>query len=97
MDYSQIINIGILAHVDAGKTTLTEQLLFTSGKIKSPGNVNNGTSITDSMEIEKSRGITVRSSTESIEWENLKINITDSPGHSDFSSEVEREIGRAHV
>ncbi len=86
------INLGILAHVDAGKTTLTEGLLFHSGIISSMGKVDKGTTITDSMSIEKQRGITIRSSTVSFTWNNTKINLIDTPGHIDFVSEVERAL-----
>ncbi|MBQ2758526.1 MAG: TetM/TetW/TetO/TetS family tetracycline resistance ribosomal protection protein [Clostridia bacterium] len=83
-------NLGILAHVDAGKTTLTEQLLYKSGVIREIGSVDDGTTRTDSLLIEKQRGISVRSATASLEWRGEKINIIDTPGHIDFAGEVER-------
>ena len=80
-----IINLGILAHIDAGKTSVTENLL-----LEKCGRVDNGDTITDSMDIEKRRGITVRASTTSIIWNGVKCNIIDTPGHMDFIAEVER-------
>ncbi len=87
-----IINIGILAHVDAGKTTLTESLLYTSGVILEPGNVDRGTTVTDSMLLEKQRGITIQASVTSLEWQGVKVNIVDTPGHMDFLAEVQRSL-----
>lgn len=84
-----VINLGILAHVDAGKTTLTEGMLFQAGCIRAMGNVDDGTTVTDSMDLEKKRGITIKSSVISFEWNNIKINLIDTPGHFDFLSEVE--------
>src|SRR5690554_2941157 len=86
----KIINIGILAHIDAGKTSITENLLFSSGATTERGSVDKGNTTTDSMDIEKRRGITVRASTTSIERNDTKINIIDTPGHMDFLAEVER-------
>jgi len=83
-------NIGILAHVDAGKTTLTENFLFKAGAIRKMGSVDNGSAITDFLEVEKSRGISVRAATTSFIWNNCRINLIDTPGHIDFSGEVER-------
>ena len=88
----KIINIGIVAHVDAGKTTITENLLYYSGAIKSVGRVDLGNTQTDSMELERKRGITIKSSTISFNWNNVKVNIVDTPGHVDFISEVERSL-----
>ena len=85
-----IINLGILAHIDAGKTSVTENLLFASGATEKCGRVDKGDTITDSMDIEKRRGITVRASTTSIIWNGVKCNIIDTPGHMDFIAEVER-------
>ncbi|MBN2790255.1 MAG: TetM/TetW/TetO/TetS family tetracycline resistance ribosomal protection protein [Candidatus Delongbacteria bacterium] len=92
MKKNKFINIGILAHVDAGKTTITERMLELSGRIKTAGSVDKGTSVTDSMEVEKERGISVRSASVSLEWNNTTINIIDTPGHIDFSSEVDRSL-----
>jgi ribosomal protection tetracycline resistance protein len=86
------INIGIVAHVDAGKTTITENLLYCSGAIKSVGRVDLGNTQTDSMELERKRGITIKSSTVSFTWNDVKVNIVDTPGHVDFISEVERSL-----
>ena len=88
----KIINIGILAHVDAGKTTVTEGLLYKSGVINKMGRVDNGTTITDSMELERDRGITIRASTVSFNYNDTKVNIIDTPGHMDFIAEVERTL-----
>ena len=88
----KIINIGVLAHVDAGKTTLTESLLFLGGVIKNIGNVDKGTSQTDFLDIEKQRGISIRSATATFVWENVQINLIDTPGHIDFSADIERSI-----
>ncbi|MBQ2972825.1 MAG: TetM/TetW/TetO/TetS family tetracycline resistance ribosomal protection protein [Clostridia bacterium] len=88
----KIHNIGILAHVDSGKTTLTEQLLFLTGAIRSAGSVDTGTAATDSLSIEKQRGISVRTATASTEWKGTTINIIDTPGHVDFAGEVERAL-----
>ena len=88
----KIINIGIVAHVDAGKTTITENLLYYSGAIKSVGRVDLGNTQTDSMELERKRGITIKSSTISFTWNDVKVNIVDTPGHVDFISEVERSL-----
>lgn len=85
-------NIGILAHVDSGKTTLTEQLLFHTGAIRSAGSVDAGTTATDSLSVEKQRGISVRTATASTKWKNTTINIIDTPGHIDFAGEVERAL-----
>lgn len=88
----KIHNIGILAHVDSGKTTLTEQLLYLTGAIRQIGSVDAGTAATDSLSIEKQRGISVRTATASTEWKNVTINIIDTPGHVDFAGEVERAL-----
>ena len=88
----KIYNIGILAHVDAGKTTITENLLFKSKATKKLGNVNKGSAISDNLEVEKQRGISVRSATTSLKWKDAIINLIDTPGHIDFSSEVENVL-----
>lgn len=85
-------NIGILAHVDSGKTTLTEQLLYLTGAIRNAGSVDAGTAATDSLSVEKQRGISVRTATASAGWKGVTINIIDTPGHIDFAGEVERAI-----
>lgn len=85
-------NIGILAHVDAGKTTITEQFLYASGAIASAGSVDKGTSTTDTMSVERERGISVRLATASFVWDDVCINLIDTPGHVDFCAEVERSL-----
>ena len=88
----KIRNIGILAHVDAGKTTITENFLYLSGQTKKLGSVDDGTAQTDFLDIERERGISVRSSNTSFEWDGVKINLIDTPGHVDFSADVERVL-----
>jgi len=87
-------NIGILAHIDAGKTSLTERLLFVSGRLRVPGAVDSGTTATDFLAVERERGITVKAAAAHLEWRRLglgcRINLIDTPGHVDFSSAVER-------
>jgi ribosomal protection tetracycline resistance protein len=87
------LNLGILAHVDAGKTTLTERLLFNAGAIDHVGSVDAGTTQTDSLELERERGITIRSAVASFVFGDLAVNIVDTPGHPDFIAEVERVLG----
>jgi len=87
-----IVNIGILAHVDAGKTTLTEQILFATGVIRAVGSVDKGTAQTDTMELERARGISIRAAVTSFQLHALKVNLIDTPGHSDFVAEVERSL-----
>jgi ribosomal protection tetracycline resistance protein len=87
------LNLGILAHVDAGKTTLTERLLFTTGAIERVGSVDAGTTQTDSLELERERGITIRSAVASFLVGDLAVNLVDTPGHPDFIAEVERVLG----
>jgi ribosomal protection tetracycline resistance protein len=84
------LNLGILAHVDAGKTTLTERLLYAAGIIQELGSVDDGTTQTDSMDLERRRGITIRSAVVSFEFNGVAINLIDTPGHPDFIAEVER-------
>lgn len=85
-------NIGIAAHIDAGKTTTTERILFYSGKIHKIGEVHEGTSVTDWMAQEKERGITITAAAISTEWKGKYINLIDTPGHVDFTIEVERSM-----
>ena len=86
------LNLGILAHVDAGKTTLTERLLFTAGAIDNVGSVDAGTTQTDSLELERERGITIRSAVAAFQVGDLAVNLVDTPGHPDFIAEVERVL-----
>lgn len=88
----KIINLGILAHVDAGKTTLTESLLYTSGAIAELGSVDEGTTRTDTMNLERQRGITIQTAVTSFQWEDVKVNIIDTPGHMDFLTEAYRAL-----
>lgn len=85
-------NIGILAHVDAGKTTLTEQLLYFTGSLRIAGSVDSGTAATDSLAVEKQRGISVRSAAAGTFYKDTVLNIIDTPGHTDFAGEVERAL-----
>jgi ribosomal protection tetracycline resistance protein len=87
------LNLGILAHVDAGKTTLTERLLFSTGAIDHVGSVDAGTTQTDSLDLERERGITIRSAVASFLVGDLAVNLVDTPGHPDFIAEVERVLG----
>lgn len=84
--------IGILAHVDAGKTTLAESILFLSGIIRKQGKVDDATSTLDSHDIEKKRGITVFSGEANFKWKDTSFTLIDTPGHVDFSAETERAI-----
>src|SRR5499427_9448805 len=86
------LNLGILAHVDAGKTTLTERLLFAAGVIDEIGRVDHGTTQTDSLELERRRGITIRSAVVSFVVDGVTVNLIDTPGHPDFIAEVERVL-----
>ncbi|XP_053613414.1 ribosome-releasing factor 2, mitochondrial [Plodia interpunctella] len=87
-----IRNIGILAHIDAGKTTTTERMLFYSGTIRSMGEVHHGNTVTDYMEQERQRGITITSAAVSFPWRGSQINLIDTPGHIDFTMEVEQSL-----
>lgn len=85
-------NIGIMAHIDAGKTTTTERILFYTGRVRKMGEVHNGSTTMDWMEQEKERGITITSAATTCYWNNHRINIIDTPGHVDFTAEVERSL-----
>ncbi len=85
-------NIGIMAHIDAGKTTVTERVLFYSGRLHRVGEVHDGTATMDFMEQERQRGITITSAATTCEWNSHRINIIDTPGHVDFTAEVERSL-----
>ncbi len=92
IDLSLIRNIGIIAHIDAGKTTTTERILFYTGYLHRMGEVHDGTAFMDWMEQEKERGITITSAVTSCFWKDRQINIIDTPGHVDFTAEVERSL-----
>lgn len=91
-ELSKVRNIGIVAHIDAGKTTTTERILFYTGKIHKHGDVHDGNTTTDFMIQERERGITIQSAAISCEWNSHTINIIDTPGHVDFTMEVERSL-----
>ncbi|MCI8443134.1 MAG: TetM/TetW/TetO/TetS family tetracycline resistance ribosomal protection protein [Provencibacterium sp.] len=86
------LNIGLLAHVDAGKTTLTEQLCFQAGALRKAGSVDEGTAQSDFLSVERQRGISVRASTLILETKSAEIHLIDTPGHVDFAAEVERAL-----
>ena len=88
----QFRNIGIIAHIDAGKTTTTERILYYTGKTHRIGSVDDGTTVTDWMDQERERGITIVSAAVSAEWKGYLINIIDTPGHIDFTAEVQRSL-----
>ena len=85
-------NIGVIAHIDAGKTTTTERILFYTGKTHRIGSVDDGTTVTDWMEQERERGITIVSAAVTAEWRGYQINVIDTPGHIDFTAEVQRSL-----
>src|SRR5919112_2937050 len=86
------LNLGIVAHVDAGKTTLTERLLFAAGAIDEIGRVDDGNTQTDSLALERQRGITIKSAVVSFVIDGVTVNLIDTPGHPDFIAEVERAL-----
>ncbi len=92
VDISKVRNIGIMAHIDAGKTTTTERILYYTGKTHRIGEVHDGAATMDWMEQEKERGITITSAATTAYWKNHQINIIDTPGHVDFTVEVERSL-----
>jgi len=89
---AQVRNIGIIAHIDAGKTTVTERVLFYTGRTHKIGETHEGTAVMDWMEQERERGITITSAATTCQWKNHTINIIDTPGHVDFTVEVERSL-----
>jgi elongation factor G len=89
---STVRNVGILAHVDAGKTTVTERILFATGATHKRGEVHDGNTVTDYDRQERDRGITIFSANVSCDWAGQRINLIDTPGHVDFSAEVERSL-----
>ncbi|XP_077354395.1 ribosome-releasing factor 2, mitochondrial [Festucalex cinctus] len=91
-DVSKIRNIGIMAHIDAGKTTTTERMLYYSGYTRALGDVDDGDTVTDFMAQERERGITIQSAAVTFDWKGHRINLIDTPGHVDFTLEVERAL-----
>ncbi|MEY9490587.1 small GTP-binding protein [Streptomyces calvus] len=88
-----VLNLGILAHVDAGKTSLTERLLHSAGVIEEVGRVDDGNTTTDTLALERRRGITIKSAVVSFPLDGVTVNLIDTPGHPDFIAEVERVLG----
>ena len=94
----EVRNIGIMAHIDAGKTTTSERILFFTGKTRKLGETHEGTAVMDSMQQEQERGITIASAATTVHWVNkdngvdYRINLIDTPGHVDFTVEVERSL-----
>ena len=91
-DLSMVRNIGIIAHIDAGKTTTTERVLYYTGMVHRIGEVHDGAATTDYMEQERERGITITSAAVTTVWRDHKINVIDTPGHVDFTAEVQRSL-----
>ena len=91
-DLKKMRNIGIMAHIDAGKTTTTERILFYTGKIHKIGEIDDGQATMDWMQQEQERGITICSAATTTTWKGYQINIIDTPGHVDFTAEVERSL-----
>ena len=89
---NKIRNIGIIAHIDAGKTTTSERILYYTGKVHKIGETHDGASVTDWMEQERERGITITSAAIYCVWKDCQLNIIDTPGHVDFTAEVERSL-----
>jgi len=89
---SKVRNIGIMAHIDAGKTTTTERILLYTGRVHRPGNIDEGTTTMDWMVEEKERGVTITAAATTCTWKEHQINIIDTPGHVDFTAEVERSL-----
>ena len=92
LDLNLVRNIGIIAHIDAGKTTTTERVLYFAGRIHRMGEVHNGAATTDYMDQEKERGITITAAAVTAFWHDCQINIIDTPGHVDFTAEVQRSL-----
>ncbi len=88
----KVRNIGIMAHIDAGKTTTTERILYYTGRTYKMGEVHDGAAVMDWMDQEQERGITITSAATTAEWDGHMINILDTPGHVDFTVEVERSL-----
>ena len=88
----ELRNIGVIAHIDAGKTTLTERLLQRTGAIRYAGEVSEGTTVTDWLPQERERGISIISAAVTCQWRGVQINVVDTPGHIDFTAEVERTL-----
>ncbi len=91
-ELSKVRNIGIMAHIDAGKTTVTERILYFSGMTYKIGEVHDGTAVMDFMQEEQERGITITSAATKCPWKGYDINLIDTPGHVDFTAEVERSL-----
>src|SRR5690606_32832399 len=91
-DLSKVRNIGIIAHIDAGKTTTTERILYYTGMVHRIGEVHEGAATTDYMEQERERGITITSAAVTCIWRDYQVNIIDTPGHVDFTAEVQRSL-----
>ncbi len=91
-DLRKVRNIGFIAHIDAGKTTVTERVLFFTGRTYKIGDIDDGTTVMDFMDLERERGITIGSAATAAEWAGHRINIIDTPGHVDFTAEVERSL-----
>ena len=89
---SRTRNLGIMAHIDAGKTTVSERILFLTGKVHRMGEVHEGTTVLDYLEEERARGITITSAATTVDWKGHRINLIDTPGHVDFTAEVERSL-----
>ena len=85
-------NIGVIAHIDAGKTTVTERVLYYTGMVHKIGETHEGSATTDYMEQERERGITITSAAVTASWDEHQINIIDTPGHVDFTAEVQRSL-----
>ena len=91
-DLNRVRNIGIIAHIDAGKTTVTERVLYYTGMVHKIGETHEGSATTDYMEQERERGITITSAAVTASWDDHQINIIDTPGHVDFTAEVQRSL-----
>src|SRR5678816_239821 len=92
LDLTKVRNIGIIAHIDAGKTTTTERVLYYTGMVHRIGEVHDGAATTDYMEQERERGITITAAAVTASWNGYQINLIDTPGHVDFTAEVQRSL-----